>query len=106
MILRRLCCLVALGALCFSSGCCHWRRHCCERPILFPRIRGAWCERGCPSCGCGDCGCSTCCHSGEFVGGHIAPIGPVGPMTPMPTTSEPAVAPLPMPRPAVMRSVN
>ena len=103
MILRRLCSLVARGALVFSSGCCCWQRHCCEHPILFPRIREAYCNHchghGCSECGCSSCGCSTCCHSGEFAGSA------------MPTTAEPAIAPpsispLPMPRAATMKPAN
>jgi hypothetical protein len=89
MILRRLVSLVALGALLLSSGCCWHERHCCHRPILFPRIRGAYCEHGC----C-ESSCSTCCHSAEFA-------GPPAIMTP-----EPAMAPLPMPRPVPMRTAN
>jgi hypothetical protein len=97
---RRLCSLVALGVLLLSSGCCWHRHHCCHRPILFPRIRGAYCESGCCSeCGCSSC-CSTCSHAPEFVG------------PPVQVTPEPAMAPLPMPRAAApvsatpMRLVN
>src|SRR6516225_5286693 len=100
MILRRLCSLVALGALVFSSGCCCWHRHCCERPVLFPRLHEAYCGHGhgCSECGCQSCGCSTCFHGGEFAG------------SPVPTTTEPAIAPsispLPMPRAATMKPAN
>jgi hypothetical protein len=92
MTLRRLCSLVALGALLLSSGCCWHERCCCHRPILFPRIRGAYYERGCcePSC-------STCCHGSEFLGPPVA------------SSPEPIMAPvpLPMPRPATpMKPAN
>jgi hypothetical protein len=89
MILRRLCSLVALGALMLSSGCCWHHRCCCYHPILFPRIRAAYWEHECcePSC-------ASCCHGGEFVG------------PPAVMTQEPAMASLPMPRPVPMKPVN
>jgi hypothetical protein len=89
MILRRLCCLVALGALLLSSGCC-WRQRCCNRPVMFPRLRGACCEHGCQ-----ESTCATCCHSNEFVG------------MPVMNSPEPAMA-LPMPRsvPGPMKPAN
>jgi hypothetical protein len=96
MILRRLCSLVALGALFLSAGCCCHERRCCYRPILFPRLRGAYYERGCCEHGCcPDC-CATCCHSGEFAG------------VPVVSTMEPAIAavPLPMPRQIPVKPAN
>jgi hypothetical protein len=100
MTFRRLCSLVALGALLLSSGCCWHERCCCHRPILFPRIREACYER---RCGCERCGaptCATCCHGSELMG------------PPLPSSAEPIIAPipLPMPRPATpltpMKPVN
>jgi len=95
MTLRRLCSLVALGALLLSSGCCWRERHCCHRPLLFPRMRGAYYERDC----CEPCrasGCATCCHGGEFAG------------VPVVSSPEPMIAPipLPMPRQTPMKPVN
>jgi hypothetical protein len=90
MILRRLCSLVALGALVFSSGCCCWKEHHCNcHPVFFPRIRAAYCGHGC----C-ESSCATCCHGSEFVG------------APVMSSPEPAIAAIPMPRPVPMKPAN
>jgi hypothetical protein len=87
MILRRLCSLVALGALVFSSGCCCCHHH-CDRPVMFPRLHAAYCGHG---QGCCESACSTCCHGSDFAG------------APVMSSPEPAIASLPMPRPTPMK---
>jgi hypothetical protein len=89
MTLRRLCTLVALGALLLSTGCCCHRRCCWRR-----------CHHGCGESACCEPACSTCCgHPGDVYAGPPGaeflhgPTAPPPPIAPVPATAEPLQAP-------------